>query len=86
MNPPALSTANRIAVVLVVTIGLFIVSLLVFPDAVPVLPVAVAVPLWVTLFPSQRRYDARSRRVLWMSFALGLIALLAAVVLLLVVK
>ena len=84
MDEPALSTAKRIGIILVATIGLFIVSILVFPDAVPILPAAVAVPLWLTLFPSQKRYDAGTRRVLWISVAVGLLALLAGVVLLLI--
>jgi hypothetical protein len=74
----------RLAIALAATIALFVAGVVLFPDAVPVFP-AVAVPIWLILFPANKQYDERTRRVLRLAALGGVVTFLAGVLVFLVV-
>lgn len=67
------SPVRRAALALAATLALFIVVLRFFPEAVPIFPAAVAPVIWLALFPGDRPVDPRTRRVLWILVAAGML-------------
>jgi hypothetical protein len=61
------------------TLSLFVLSILLAPDMLPIFPAAIAVPIWLALFPPNQQVDERTRVVLQIAAIAGVVMLLVFV-------
>jgi hypothetical protein len=70
---------GRAVVALAATVLLFVLTIWLVPDMLPIIPAAVAVPLWLAFFPPDKPVEPRTRRLLFVTLGAGIALFLLAV-------
>ena len=60
---PGLRLTSRLAIALAATFVLFFTAWLIDLNFLPIIPAALALPVWVLMFPPSHRSDTRVRRL-----------------------